>query len=357
MSLRALDDAHALQLERARSAEGPEAVLDALLAAWRARPLVETAELVELVSRRAAVRGRLLVASRAASLEDAQAEWLGRAAAGRAIDLPRLVDAIVTPRRALSIQRLRRLDGWPADPRLAPALLALAAQRPLTSRPARPFWTAFFTLLERRADARLAPRVAALLEAKPVTEFDLYLAGKLRGVEALVAALPPPPTATPTERAALDAVAARLEVARERRDGATADELLAAVWRDPDDDGPRAVYADWLCERDDPRGEFINLQLARAREPASLRRERALLAEHGRAWMGAIEPAVHTSAFRFERGFLAACRVAWRKLAASPRLMTHPSWSTVREYELDPAGEASCDPWLDHMIALGAKRR
>jgi hypothetical protein len=36
--------------------------------------------------------------------------------------------------------------------------------------------------------------------------------------------------------------------------------------------------------------------------------------------------------------------------------MTHPAWATVREYELDPAGERACDRWLDHMIALGAKR-
>jgi uncharacterized protein (TIGR02996 family) len=32
-------------------------------------------------------------------------------------------------------------------------------------------------------------------------------------------------------------------------------ELLAAVLASPDDDAPRLVYADWLHERDDPRGE------------------------------------------------------------------------------------------------------
>jgi uncharacterized protein (TIGR02996 family) len=36
--------------------------------------------------------------------------------------------------------------------------------------------------------------------------------------------------------------------------------LLEAVLADPDDDGPRLALADWLMERDDPRGEFIAVQ-------------------------------------------------------------------------------------------------
>ena len=43
----------------------------------------------------------------------------------------------------------------------------------------------------------------------------------------------------------------------------TEEELLAAVFAAPDDDAPRRVYADWLLERGDPRGEFIQLQCAR----------------------------------------------------------------------------------------------
>src|SRR4051812_39840541 len=33
--------------------------------------------------------------------------------------------------------------------------------------------------------------------------------------------------------------------------------VLRAVLDRPDDDGPRLVYADWLLERGDPRGEYI----------------------------------------------------------------------------------------------------
>jgi uncharacterized protein (TIGR02996 family) len=35
--------------------------------------------------------------------------------------------------------------------------------------------------------------------------------------------------------------------------------FLAAIRAAPDD-GPRQVYADWLVQRGDPRGEMINIQ-------------------------------------------------------------------------------------------------
>jgi uncharacterized protein (TIGR02996 family) len=38
--------------------------------------------------------------------------------------------------------------------------------------------------------------------------------------------------------------------------------LLDAIRRDPDDDGARMVYADWLLERGDPYGELISAALA-----------------------------------------------------------------------------------------------
>lgn len=44
--------------------------------------------------------------------------------------------------------------------------------------------------------------------------------------------------------------------------------FLEAVCADPAADGPRLIYADWLDDRGDPRGEFIRLQCAVARLPA-----------------------------------------------------------------------------------------
>jgi uncharacterized protein (TIGR02996 family) len=50
-----------------------------------------------------------------------------------------------------------------------------------------------------------------------------------------------------------------------------ADAFIRAIIAEPDDDVPRLVYADWLDERGDPRGEFIRVQCALASWPPCLR--------------------------------------------------------------------------------------
>lgn len=84
--------------------------------------------------------------------------------------------------------------------------------------------------------------------------------------------------------------------------------LLAAIRDAPEDDQPRLVYADWLLERSEPRGELITTQCTLARLPEDgptrkplERRARALLAAHGERWYGGIEGLEEPT---FERGFL-----------------------------------------------------
>src|SRR6516162_10276737 len=43
--------------------------------------------------------------------------------------------------------------------------------------------------------------------------------------------------------------------------------FVQAILANLTDDGPRLVYADWLEERGDPRGEFLRLQTALTRMP------------------------------------------------------------------------------------------
>jgi uncharacterized protein (TIGR02996 family) len=84
--------------------------------------------------------------------------------------------------------------------------------------------------------------------------------------------------------------------------------LLEAIRLDRHSDGPRLVYADWLSERGDPRGEFIRVQCTLARGDSlapDVRwelRERAedLLAEHGAGWRAAAGAGAAAS---FRRGF------------------------------------------------------
>jgi len=71
------------------------------------------------------------------------------------------------------------------------------------------------------------------------------------------------------------------------------DALEAALVEDPDDLATHRAYADYLQEQGDPRGEFIQVQLALEdpeRTPEERqeleRRERELLTKHQREWLG-----------------------------------------------------------------------
>jgi uncharacterized protein (TIGR02996 family) len=92
------------------------------------------------------------------------------------------------------------------------------------------------------------------------------------------------------------------------------DAFLSAIMAAPDDDTPRLIYADWLEERGNPRGEFIRLQIALATSvPAAERmavlvRAQQLLAEHQVEWAGDIPRRV--AEFHFERGFVAEIKLS-----------------------------------------------
>lgn len=106
------------------------------------------------------------------------------------------------------------------------------------------------------------------------------------------------------------------------------DELLAAVYESPEDDAPRAVYADFLLERGDPRGEFIASQLSTARaKPYQRQREHELLAEHRAAWVAPLG-VVDSVQVTFERGFPAKVGFGTYNL--------HAAWSTVHTCHTPP---------------------
>jgi hypothetical protein len=77
--------------------------------------------------------------------------------------------------------------------------------------------------------------------------------------------------------------------------------LYAAVLADPDDRGPRDVLRDAWLLRNDARGEFAALVFARPTD-ATRARAGALVLEHGRAWLGRLQPVVPLAGALFDRG-------------------------------------------------------
>ena len=85
-----------------------------------------------------------------------------------------------------------------------------------------------------------------------------------------------------------------------------APELVRAILDAPDDDAPRLVYADWLMERGDPRGEHIALQCRPARfEGDVFERAWRLEAEHAVMWLAPLRALLADPApMHFTRGFV-----------------------------------------------------
>jgi uncharacterized protein (TIGR02996 family) len=98
----------------------------------------------------------------------------------------------------------------------------------------------------------------------------------------------------------------------------THDGFLQAILDDPDDDGLRLIYADWLEEHGDPRGEFIRVQCELARGPTGRQRtrlenrEQELLRQHEKEWAQPI--CSLANGWTFRRGFIDQVRVAGEKL-------------------------------------------
>lgn len=108
-------------------------------------------------------------------------------------------------------------------------------------------------------------------------------------------------------------------------------EMIEAIVAAPDDDGPRLVYADWLTEQQRPLGEFITLQVQRARGKVSKEaraREDELLASHRKELLGPFEAVVARSGLRFERGFLVTAR-------ATSTVPKHPLTRLLQEVTFD----------------------
>jgi uncharacterized protein (TIGR02996 family) len=139
-----------------------------------------------------------------------------------------------------------------------------------------------------------------------------------------------------------------------------------AIRENPDDLAGHAAYADWLSKQGDPRGEFMQVQLAVEEEgrPAAerrplKRRERALLKAHQREWLGPLAPwllddpetlDVDTGGqrgnydYRFARGFLATLHVHSFFVPVARALRDAPQTAFLRELVIEYIADSEEGP-------------
>jgi uncharacterized protein (TIGR02996 family) len=327
-------------LERARAAARaaqPVEALGALLEAWAVLPLPALAELVTVASTVAPPTATGLRGRKATAI----AAWAQLARAPAATEIPALLDGLADVLWADAMPRLAMIARWPADPRVDVAIVELLETVPYRST-SQPFWRALLALARRITNPALLARLEAA-DALIETNVSATLGDWLRRhVARLVRELRPvlgrpagPPPAILREIA--EALGALARTAAPRRELA---DLLQSIHDVPGDDARRLVYADALLERGDPRGELIALQCRGLAAPATRsagdragrRREKQLLDTHGKTWLGELAPVV-MAGYRFERGFLSACRVDSTRVDRIRRVIGHPAWSTVRELD------------------------
>jgi uncharacterized protein (TIGR02996 family) len=318
--------------------------LPPLLVLWRTRPIEPLAEAIAEASRRARVPLPRTRGKSAAAI----AAWNQRAATAAPHEIPALLDGIADVPSTIATARLERLAAWLPDPRVDEAIVTLLEAVPYRATSTKPFWAALFVLAEGITDPRQLPRLDRADATGVATSMATWLRARLAKLREHLAprlrAAGAAPAWSPIEQ--IGSLLAPLELSRRSENLAA---LLQAIHDAPDDDAPRAVYADALLERGDPRGELIAIQLQRDAAPELRRREHELLAAHAVQWLGGLAPVI-SPGFRFERGFLVECQVSLRDVARVRRLVGDPAWSTVRT--LGGSAAVALDPVARSLRAL-----
>lgn len=229
------------------------------------------------------------------------------------------------------------------DPRVGSMAIALLRELRFSGNRSKPFWRPFFEHLPKLRD----PRFALLAETLPTTwsvgpSMQKWLANQLAEAASFrLSSQPPDETLMGLLSLAKSKTAAKERSGvGEHAGGISGDTLLADIYANPEDDAARFVYADWLLERGDPRGEFITLQLTRSsdKDKAALKRERELLKAHKKEWLGRLVN-VTGGDLIFRRGFLAEATVKFRHQRDVEQYGSLPEWATLEKLE-----------WGDHLV-------
>jgi uncharacterized protein (TIGR02996 family) len=164
--------------------------------------------------------------------------------------------------------------------------------------------------------------------------------------------------ATPDEARAAAAEMIGAQTAKGFVETTPADRSDAAAFEralrdDPRDAAPWAAYADYLTERGDPRGEFMQIQLALEdkNRPAAERkrlaaRERELFTEYGRDWLGPLAEDILmdgrgslSASWRWRFGFPAAVTVPEPSVPFAQALAAAPAARFLVELRLGGPGD------------------
>ena len=332
-----------------------EVALVYAIAAWRDTKHAVHADLVDAIAAKckpAPLAGRskdafqkawLELARRAATSDDPCA--IAALANGLLKSVPVREIRYLAPERDVKRQRpfLERIEAFgkcAADPRVAQALCGVLVKAPFSVDDVGGVYGPVIDLVIRLRDERSAARLRALVAsplAKTATVRDYFARALPDAADAIDRGLRRRRPLAEEERAAAERLLAQLgakpaPLVVSNRRAVDTDTLLADCLAHPDDDGPREVLADALLEREDPRGDFIHLQLRDARgelDEGARTRMAQLLRKHEKEWIGDLARVTKNRVYR--RGFVdeaqllqgaAADQATWKRVAVAPVIAT-----------------------------------
>jgi uncharacterized protein (TIGR02996 family) len=292
--------------------------IDALLVAWRVCRAPELADLIDRAN-------RLLPAHAAAfpiEPKVAAAAWQAAFDADPIANLPALLHHVNVGGAAAAVQHVIDLATLPDDPRIALRLAEVAPRFDISPERTQ-YWKSLWETIARTRDVRTCDPLRRNFSDFTGTYYDHHRQGR-RLAGPFVLDPGPTPTLDAGQHALVNQIAAAL-AAVEASGDRTERELLAAIAADFEQIGPRLVYADWLTEREHPRGEAIVLSCKASPSQAERKRLAALLGGF-RVPCNVYGP-FHAFAIVLEHGLPArlksdfqASSITWRHLAGHPLL-------------------------------------
>jgi uncharacterized protein (TIGR02996 family) len=289
-------DTARVALSEARNADA----LNALLLAWNTHHVPRLAQFIDWVSARLPCPPI-----------EKQHEWLERARAKEALALPGLLATLTAVGFRDAEYRAEQLISW-VDPRISTGLLAMFAAPRYRASGAQWFYERCFKALKAQRDPRVPPALKALAARMPEIITNSYGPELSKKLLEAAAEMEVDSADEGSLTSALDALEPFFVSERsdaQRAEGRRAQlvaqeaELRARALAHPEDDGHFLVWADVLSEQGDPRGELMSLQLFEKKSALSaeqLLQLRALQSKHRDRLLGPLSAIVVNAVF--ERG-------------------------------------------------------
>ena len=315
------------QLEAARCAWEQGAhreALSSLVSLWREWKVGRLGDVIAGLTQRASVSRAPI---RPAASKSAVDVWREVEAAGDELDWPRLLEPMPTATSGVQFARMKQLVEWPPHPVPVRAIVSWWEER---ERRLVVVTEALIRVVEASEDGALSARLAALAPnlTAAMKSVARSQARALREL-AVKAATWVEPTTDGAEDAALTRLEALLHDSTRKPASDDTGALFAKVYASPGDDAIRALVADALVAKGDPRGEFISMQVMRG-DGAPTKEEKKLQAEWGDTWLGCLKPCFRKGVV-FRRGFPA--EGAYEK-GGEP---SWPQWATFEALDFFPA--------------------